>query len=180
MAVLPEVKHSVAEWMPDMQALLLPIRLGNVIRCFERYPFLVYGMDGIVFWPGLVSKIDSGFAAWGVQVRSAFDLYRSDLLEGLGSRQNPLTYQEEHALGFHPVKIKTTPDLAGLTRALLEPRVKRSRLRRRCAFWQRWRAWTEERDRFTSAAVPGETAGQSFYVSAFGLQEGRVKLGAVV
>jgi hypothetical protein len=153
--------------LPDAEALLLPTRLGNVIRCFERYPFLAYGMDAIVLWPRLVSKIDSAFAstideakttfdfmlnmsflsgvtalgvlgiglgaraplefsfiwpwlwraslfavlallfysfsinralAWGEQVRSAFDLYRLDLLKGLGYQQKPLTYQEERAL----------------------------------------------------------------------------------
>ena len=155
--------------LPDTEDLLLPTRLGNVIRCFERYPFLAYGMDVIVLWPRLVSKIDSGFAstidetktafdfmlnlsflsgitflgvlaiglaipapleriyvlpwlwrasfffvltvifysfsinralAWGVQVRAAFDLYRLDLLKGLGYQQKPLTYQEERALWF--------------------------------------------------------------------------------
>ncbi len=153
--------------LPDAEALLLPTRLGNVIRCFERYPFLAYGMDAIILWPRLVSKIDSAFAstideakttfdfmlnmsflsgatafgvlvigtatraplqpsfvwpwlwraslfailallfysfavnrasAWGQQVRAAFDLYRLDLLKGLGYQQKPLTYQEERAL----------------------------------------------------------------------------------
>jgi hypothetical protein len=152
---------------PDDESLLLPTRLGNVIRCFERYPYQAYGMDAIVLWPRLLSKIDSAFAstideaktsfdfmlnlsflsglttlailmigliapaplewaivwpwfwraalfalltvifysfsvnramAWGQQVRSAFDLYRLDLLNRLGYQQKPLTYQEERAI----------------------------------------------------------------------------------
>jgi hypothetical protein len=61
------------EELPDTEALLLPTRLGNVIRCFERYPYLAYGMDGIVFWPRLVSKIDSGFASTIDEAKTTFD-----------------------------------------------------------------------------------------------------------
>jgi len=154
--------------LPDSEELVLPTRLGNVIRCFERYSSVAYGMDAIVFWPRLVAKIDSGFAAtideaktsldfminssflcaisgllalvlgilgpapfsdgfvgrwgwrfvlffglailfytfaigrakaWGQQVKSAFDLYRFDLLKALGYQQlQPVTFFEEKAL----------------------------------------------------------------------------------
>jgi uncharacterized repeat protein (TIGR01451 family) len=60
------------EW-PDEEALLLPTRLGNVIRCFERYPFLAYGMDAIVLWPRLVAKIDPNFASTIDEAKTAFD-----------------------------------------------------------------------------------------------------------
>lgn len=153
--------------LPDREDLILPTRFGNVIRCFERYSDVAYGMDAIVLWPRLVAKIETGFAstideaktsvdfmvnssflcglsgltvaliglltrlpwsfasvthwawrsalflglaivfyafaigrakAWGAQVKSAFDLYRSDLLKSLGYQQQPLTYFEEKAL----------------------------------------------------------------------------------
>jgi hypothetical protein len=154
--------------LPDREGLILPTRLGNVIRCFERYSSVAYGMDAIVLWPRLVAKIDSGFAAtideaktsldfminssflcaisallaltlgilgpapfsdgfmwrwgwrvvlflvlaifsyvfaigrakaWGEQVKSAFDLYRFDLLKALGYQQlQPVTFFEEKAL----------------------------------------------------------------------------------
>jgi hypothetical protein len=152
---------------PNDPSLLLPTRLGNVMRCFEYYSFQAYGMDSIALWPRLTSKIDQEFAttvddvkttfdfmlnisflsgvtsfgilviglavpaplqpafflpllwraslfgflgiifyyfsinrarAWGVQVKSAFDLYRLPLLSALGYQQKPLTYQEERAL----------------------------------------------------------------------------------
>jgi hypothetical protein len=155
--------------LPDSEDLLLPTRLGNVIRCFERYPYLAYGMEAIVTWPRLVSKIDSAFAstideaktsfdfmlntsflcgltafgilliglgkpsplkweyllpwlwrdavfvamttvfywlavnrasAWGEQVRSAFDIYRFDLLKAMGYVRRPLTSQEEKILWY--------------------------------------------------------------------------------
>ena len=153
--------------LPDREDLVLPTRFGNVIRCFERYPDVAYGMDAIILWPRLVAKIDAGFAstideaktsvdfmvnssflcilsglsvlligvftrtpfsaesvfhwgwrsllflllgivfyafaigrakAWGEQVKSAFDLYRFDLLKSLGYQQQPTTYFEEKAL----------------------------------------------------------------------------------
>ena len=153
--------------LPDREDLVLPTRLGNVIRCFERYSSVAYGMDAIVLWPRLVAKIDSTFAstidetktsldfmvnssflcaisggfvvmigvltripfsmssvvywlwraflflglsvvfytfsigrakAWGEQVKSAFDLYRFDLLKMLGYQQQPATFFEEKAL----------------------------------------------------------------------------------
>jgi hypothetical protein len=153
--------------LPESGDFVLPSRLGNVIRCFERYPRLAYGIRAIVVWPRLIAKIDSGFAStideaktsfdfmlnisflsaltacvvlviglakqsalswngsgpwlwratvfialarvfyrfsipraseWGGQVRSAFDLYRFDLLKQLGYLRRPLTSQEEKAL----------------------------------------------------------------------------------
>jgi len=48
----------------------------------------------LVFYSFAVNRA----AAWGDQVRSAFDLYRLDLLAKLGYSQKPLTYQEERAI----------------------------------------------------------------------------------
>lgn len=153
--------------LPDSDGLVLPTRLGNVIRAFERYPSQAYGIDAIALWPRLVGKLDAAFAStvdeaktsfdfmlnmsflcgltsliilaigivfplplrwtfvsglvlklllflfltvifyyfavnrahdWGSQVKSAFDLYRFDLLKALGYEQRPLSYQEERAL----------------------------------------------------------------------------------
>jgi hypothetical protein len=153
--------------MPDRVDFVLPTRFGNVIRCFERYSDVAYGIDAIIAWPRLVAKIEPGFAstideaktsvdfminssllctvsgiavgmigifqqapwsvesvtrwgwrsifflglavmfysfaigrakAWGEQVKSAFDLYRFDLLKSLGYQQQPSTYFEEQTL----------------------------------------------------------------------------------
>lgn len=153
--------------LPDSEQYILPTRLGNVIRCFERYSYVAYGIDAIVLWPRLMGKIDTTFAAtideakasldfminlsflcafsgiligacglftrtnfsihsvffwawrsllflilsvlfytfsigrakaWGQQVKSAFDLYRFDLLKALGYTQTPQTPFEEKSL----------------------------------------------------------------------------------
>jgi hypothetical protein len=151
---------------PDRELLILPTRLGNVLRSFERYPSRQYNMDAIILWPRLVSKIDKEYltvitdaktsvdfmlnnsvlngllalsmiilglvypqdtlttapslatwlikfaaftllaylfylgavsraGAWGETVKSAFDLYRWDLLEDLGYQQKPQTRKAE-------------------------------------------------------------------------------------
>jgi hypothetical protein len=59
--------------LPDREDLVLPTRLGNVIRCFERYSSVAYGMDAIVFWPRLVAEIDSAFASTIDEAKTSFD-----------------------------------------------------------------------------------------------------------
>lgn len=59
--------------LPDREEFILPTRLGNVIRCFERYSFVAYGMDAIVLWPRLVAKIDAGFASTIDDTKTSLD-----------------------------------------------------------------------------------------------------------
>jgi hypothetical protein len=59
--------------MPSNEAALLPTRLGNVIRCFEMYSSAAYGIDAIVLWPRLLSKIDSAFASTIDEAKASFD-----------------------------------------------------------------------------------------------------------
>jgi hypothetical protein len=47
---------------PNRELLVMPTRLGNVIRSFERYPDEQYGIESILFWTRLVSKIDKEYA----------------------------------------------------------------------------------------------------------------------
>lgn len=48
---------------PSKKGLILPTRLGNVIRSFEEYPDRQYGIGAITLWPRLVAKIDKEYAA---------------------------------------------------------------------------------------------------------------------
>jgi hypothetical protein len=59
--------------LPYSEEFVLPTRLGNVIRSFELYSWQAYGMDAIVFWPRLVSKIDPGFASTVDEAKTTFD-----------------------------------------------------------------------------------------------------------
>ena len=70
--------------LPDQEELILPTRLGNVVRCFERYPWVAYGMDAIVLWPRLISKIDSPFGATVDDAKTSFDfMLNSSFLSAL-------------------------------------------------------------------------------------------------
>ncbi|HVG46436.1 MAG TPA: hypothetical protein VM890_16950, partial [Longimicrobium sp.] len=156
--------RALREDFPDRDDLVLPTRLGNVMRAFERYPTVQYHMDAIYFWPRLIAVIPEQYAGklgdartslvflltlsflntilgvmtvaaglrylppaftrhvvvpafgffvaarwlyressgaasdWGHLVKSAFDLYRWDLLKKLGYLQDPHTRAEERAL----------------------------------------------------------------------------------
>jgi hypothetical protein len=59
--------------LPDREDLVLPTRLGNTIRNFERYPVVAYEMDAIALWPRLVAKIDPTFATTIDDAKTVFD-----------------------------------------------------------------------------------------------------------
>ncbi|HEV2833757.1 MAG TPA: hypothetical protein VGW58_00495 [Pyrinomonadaceae bacterium] len=159
-----ELKHAY----PDKRALIMPTRLGNVIRSFEYYSQREYGIDSNQIWPRLAAVIPEDYAisiddtkttfdfmmncsllsavlsfcvliaglvypapfvspamalwwllkivalvvlsyffyrlsinrahAWGLLVKSAFDLFRWDLLKKLGYAQIPKQRKDERAL----------------------------------------------------------------------------------
>lgn len=43
--------------MPCDPARLMPMRFGNVWAVIEEYPYLRYGMDGMTFWPRMISVV---------------------------------------------------------------------------------------------------------------------------
>ncbi len=47
---------------PSSGGLVLPTRLGNVVRSFETYPLLQYGMPAIAVWPRLQGVIPAPYA----------------------------------------------------------------------------------------------------------------------
>jgi hypothetical protein len=47
---------------PGHEEEVLPTRLGNVLRAFEQYPSVQYGMDAIYLWPRLVAVIPPAYA----------------------------------------------------------------------------------------------------------------------
>ena len=58
---------------PTKSGLVLPTRLGNIIRSFEYYPDREYGMDAIVTWSRLIAKIDPSYAATIDEAKTSFD-----------------------------------------------------------------------------------------------------------
>ncbi|HEV2885116.1 MAG TPA: hypothetical protein VGW36_09675 [Pyrinomonadaceae bacterium] len=72
----------LAKWNRELQVLkadfpkstlILPTKLGNVIRAFEDYPDREYGMDAVTIWPRLIAKIDPAYAASVDDAKTSFD-----------------------------------------------------------------------------------------------------------
>jgi hypothetical protein len=59
--------------LPGEKAYVLPTRLGNVIRSFEEYPRMQYGLDAIALWPHLLEVIDKDHAAAIEDEKTGFD-----------------------------------------------------------------------------------------------------------
>lgn len=62
MSVRSATRRSLMVDFPDRADLVLPTRLGNILRSFERYPEIQYGVDAIYFWPRLVAVIPTPYA----------------------------------------------------------------------------------------------------------------------
>lgn len=69
----PRIGQRVNYEFPGRESLVLPTRLGNIIRSFEFYPSRQYGMSSIALWPRLVAKVDKDYAAAIDDTKSSFD-----------------------------------------------------------------------------------------------------------
>jgi hypothetical protein len=58
---------------PKDEKLVLPTRLGNVIRSFESYPNSQYKMEAVVLWPRLVAKVDKEYSGAIDGTKTSFD-----------------------------------------------------------------------------------------------------------
>ncbi len=46
---------------PPEENLILPTRLGNILRASEAYPWMRYHIDAVPLWPRMVHVVDDGF-----------------------------------------------------------------------------------------------------------------------
>lgn len=60
---------------PQNDGDLLPTRLGNVIRAFERYPNVIYGADGVALWPSIEAAMTDGERYIVENAKSNTDLF---------------------------------------------------------------------------------------------------------
>jgi hypothetical protein len=58
---------------PSQEDLVLPTRLGNVIRSFETYTTRQYGMPAIALWPRLQTVVDGNLATALDGTKTSFD-----------------------------------------------------------------------------------------------------------
>jgi hypothetical protein len=76
-------RRRIAEY-PSEGGFVLPTRFGNVVRAFEGYPRTQYGMDGVTFWPRLVSVVPKDALDPADAARSSVDFFiNSSVLSAL-------------------------------------------------------------------------------------------------
>lgn len=70
--------------LPMDKRRIMPTRMGNVFACIEEYPSIRYGMDGMFYWPRLVSVISDKLAeVIGVENINFIFLLNLSLLSGV-------------------------------------------------------------------------------------------------
>ncbi|MFQ5571914.1 MAG: hypothetical protein ACE5G0_19720, partial [Rhodothermales bacterium] len=84
MADWTDLYHQLQRMYPDARSLVLPTRLGNVIRNFERYSSVEYKIESIVLWPRLINIIDKDYATAVDTARTSFNfMLNLSLLSGI-------------------------------------------------------------------------------------------------
>jgi hypothetical protein len=85
--ILNEYTHVMEKFrreFPTRQWLILPTRLGNVIRSFEYYPTREYGIDGVEMWPRLIAQIEKEYAVIVDDAKISFDfMLNCSVLSGI-------------------------------------------------------------------------------------------------
>ena len=67
--------RQLAEEFPDKEEYILPTPFGNVLRSFEIYPRVMYGLDSIDAWGRLLSVIPKDYLALMDAARSQVDFW---------------------------------------------------------------------------------------------------------
>ena len=67
------MRRRVSEF-PDEQGLILPTAFGNIVRAFETYPRIMYGIDSIPGWIRLLSVIPKDFQTYIESAKAHLDL----------------------------------------------------------------------------------------------------------
>jgi uncharacterized repeat protein (TIGR01451 family) len=68
-----KIGSAVNREFPNKRDQVLPTRLGNVIRSFERYPDVQYSMEAILLWPRMIGVMDKDYAVAVDESKSSFD-----------------------------------------------------------------------------------------------------------
>jgi uncharacterized repeat protein (TIGR01451 family) len=77
-----DVSEKVNSEFPERKSLILPTQLGNIIRSFERYPDIQYGIESITIWPRLIAVLDAEYAALDAAKTSLSFMLNSSMLSG--------------------------------------------------------------------------------------------------
>ena len=69
------ITRVLANDYPDQEQYVLPTSFGNVMRAYEVYPRVVYGLEGIQSWNRLVAVLPDGFRTQIEDAKSQTDFW---------------------------------------------------------------------------------------------------------
>ena len=69
------LRRRLGNEFPEAESLVLPTRFGNVVRAFERYPQVIYGIEAINTWPRLQAVIPAGYLTLLDEAKAQLDLW---------------------------------------------------------------------------------------------------------
>jgi hypothetical protein len=72
---LTNIKGTKAQRFPDDESLILPTSFGNIVRAFEVYPRLVYGIDAIPGWYRLLAVVPQDYQNVMDSAKARVDLW---------------------------------------------------------------------------------------------------------
>jgi hypothetical protein len=75
--------HDAINTFPERVENVLPTRLGNIMRAYERYSDIVYGIEAIVLWPRIMMVIPDVARDRVREGRVLFDFALNTLFAGL-------------------------------------------------------------------------------------------------
>ena len=75
---------TIAAEFPDKPAWLLPTRLGNIIRAFEVYPRVIYGLEGIQGWSRLSAVVSQDYLRTIEEAKAQLDFWANLCIGGVG------------------------------------------------------------------------------------------------
>lgn len=69
------LRRRLGNEFPERESLILPTRFGNIVRAFERYPQIIYGIEAINVWPRLQAVIPGGYLTMLDEAKAQLDLW---------------------------------------------------------------------------------------------------------
>lgn len=70
-----DLRLRLAAGYPEQRELVLPTRLGNIIRAFERYPQVVYNIEPITIWIRLQPVIPDSYRGFLDDAKTMLDFF---------------------------------------------------------------------------------------------------------
>ena len=69
------LRRRLGNEFPERESLILPTRFGNIVRAFERYPQIIYGIEAINMWPRLQAVIPDAYLTMLDEAKAQLDLW---------------------------------------------------------------------------------------------------------